>query len=240
MPTDTGKAELGIVFLHHTVGEVTQRHLRLIRKLHPAATLTTIGQTEKLPGGYSLEDTPDLDRRHGWNRTRSGDVLLLSWWVQHREQADRWWIVESDTLCEIPITEFFRPVWEFPFLCVSRCETWRESRWYWFSPTEKDKIPSPYRDHLAGSVPFFYVIRDDLLAAIATQMLSGNWLWGNSELRFMTAARLCGFEPCAFSPPWDRVTWIPWQQQLTRPNAIWHPVKQLLERDDSHPTELTL
>jgi hypothetical protein len=230
-PHQIRKPGLGIVFMHHTTDEVTLYHLDKIKKLHPTAVITPIGQTDKLPGGYSLLGTPDLDRRHAWKRERSGDVLLLSWWVQHQEQAQRWWIVEADTLCEIPITEFFWPVWEFPFLCVSRRETWRDDTWYWFSKIEKDKIPAKYHKYLAGSVPFFYVIRDDFLAAIANCLLSGDWRWGNSELRFMTAARMCGFEPCAFSPPWDRVTWIPWQQrQLTGPKSIWHPVKRIMER----------
>lgn len=217
------KPKLGIVFMHHRVCELTRHHLDLIRQLHPEAVITPIGQAEKLSGGYSLQDTPELDRRHAWKRSRSGDVLLLSWWIQHQEQAERWWIVEWDTLCEIPITEFFGPVWQFPFLCVSRRETWRATEWAWF----REQVPPPYRDHRAGSVPFFYVIRDDMLAAITKQMLAGNWQWGNSELRFMTAARMCGFEPCAFSPPWDRVTWIKWER-LFGPKTIWHPVKRLL------------
>jgi hypothetical protein len=220
------QGKLGILFLHHTHNQVTQHNLRTIRRHNPQATLATMGSDQPLPGGYTLNDTPELKRLHLQMPKRRVDLLVCSWFVQKREKCDRWWIAEWDVYCEMPVFEYYQPVWDFPFVASSLRLSYREPRWNWFGVTQG--TPDEYRPYLIGAVPFIYLISEAALGATCRMLMRCRFFSGNSEMRFATAANRSGYPPCGFSPPNDKITWIEWKRVAGLP-TIFHPVKHIVD-----------
>jgi len=218
--------KLGILFLHHHVDRVVLNHLRLIRAHNPDATVATISAGEPLPGGYTLEPTPQLKQFHSVLIGKSGDRLVCSWFVQRKEICDRWWLVEWDTLCKVSARDYYRPVWHLPFVASSVRLPLREPEWHWFK--NAGTMPADYRPFMMGIVPFMCLLSEDALKATCTLLLEKPIFEGNSELRFATAANRCGYTPCGYSPPQDQVTWIPWTELPPNPVLV-HPVKHFVE-----------
>lgn len=214
---------LGILFLHHGTNAVVLNNLSSIRRHNPHATIVTMSDKDPLPGGYSLSSTPALEKLHARNKSRSSDWLVCSWFEQRKEQCDKWWICEWDTFCTTSIEEFYRPVWEFPFVvsCVLRQD--RDPRWYWFR--EVRKLPDGYRDFTIGASPFLYLVSSTALTDACEMLIREPILAANGELRFATAANRCGYAPCGYSPPCDHITWMPIGYLDAQQRSIWHPVK---------------
>lgn len=213
---------LGILFLHHTANRPTQANLASIRKHNPAAKIATIGTERKLPDGYSLKATPEIKRLHAINPQRSSDWLVCSWFLQRRECCRKWWIVEWDTFCSTSVRDYYRPVWNYPFVASSVRLLRREPEWTWFH--DAPRLPEPLRPFAMGAVPFLYLVSESVLKRVCAKLLQNPSSVGNSELRFSTAANACGFPPCGFSPPDDRIGWISAGPVNDR-RAIFHPVK---------------
>lgn len=218
--------QLGVLFLHHNLTPVVLNNLRSIQRHNPDAVVATISASEALPDGYTLEATPDLQHLHSAESQRSSDRLACSWFLQRREQCDKWWIVEWDTFCTMPVREYYAPVWRFPFVASNACLRHRQPEWHWFRSV-KD-MPEEYRPHATGAVPFLYLVGDAALRAICEMLIEQPVSVGNGELRFATAARRCGYAPCGFSPPEDQITWMKVQPSIDRP-GIFHSVKHLVE-----------
>jgi hypothetical protein len=221
------KDQLGIVFLHHNCDPVTENNLRSIREHNPGATIVTMSAGTPFPGGYTVEQTPLIRRLHSRLVRQSGDWLLCSWFTQRQEICDKWWVVEWDTFCTVSVREYYRLVWDYPFVASSVRLTYREPEWSWFQIFETKSpppLPEDYRPYLMGAVPFCYLLSEPALAAICTMLLKHPLTAGNCELRFTTAANRCGYLPCGFSPPNDQITWITWKTLPPNP-AIAHPIK---------------
>ena len=215
-------AELGIVFLHHATDAVTRNNLARIRAEHPGATIVTVSAGEPLPGGYALRDTPELEPYHAFNKKQGADWLVCSWFKRRRESCRRWWIVEWDVYCAMPVAEYYRPVWEYPFVASSvRRRNLDPTGWLW---RDNQRLPPEFRPYAMGAVPFAYLLQEPALAAICSTLIAHPFAEGNGELRFGTAANRCGFTPCGFSPPGDQIGWV---AHATIPNrrGIYHPVK---------------
>ena len=219
---------LGILFLHYHVDQVVENNLRSIRQHNPQAVVATISAGETLPGGYTMEATPQLKQLHSLSPTRSSDRMVCSWFLQRKEVCEKWWIVEWDTYCAMSVQDYYQPAWEFSFVAPSVRLTHREPEWYWFLEAEKQPIPSDYQPFLTGAIPFLYLISEPALNATCAMLLAHPLDAGNGELRFATAANRCGYAPCGFSPPHDQITWIPWKILPPKP-AIVHPVKHFVE-----------
>ncbi len=226
---------LGILFLHHHVDRVVTNNLRNIRLHNPDAVVATISAGTPLPGGYTLDSTPRLKQLHSALMKRSGDRLVCSWFLQRKEICDKWWIVEWDTFCNISARDYYRPVWNFPFVASSVRLPHREPEWDWFAKVKKNpwfgsakKIPESYKPFVMGIVPFMSLLSEDALKATCTMLLENPLTTGNSELRFATAANRCGYVPCGYSPPDDQITWITWKTLPSKPTIV-HPVKHFVE-----------
>jgi len=218
--------KLGIIFLHHNCNDVTINNLKSIRKHNPEAIVNTISSNEPLPDGYSLKDTPDIEKLHTATQLRGSDWLVCSWFRQRRESCDKWWIVEWDTFCEISVHDYYKPVWNHPFVASSVQLPYRETNWWWFQKV--DDLPQTYKPYAIGAVPFLYLMSEHVLELICRMLLESPFTAGNGELRFTTAANKCGFPPCGYSPPNDRITWIEWHK-LIGDKAIFHPVKHIVD-----------
>jgi hypothetical protein len=223
-------AKLGIVFLHHEVNDVVRNNLASIRRQNPRAVIATIGAGEALPGGYALAATPELQRLHAAKPAKSADWLTCSWFLQRREKCAKWWLVEWDVFCTVPVQEYYRPVSEFPFVASCVRVRHRDPEYGWFRETTA--MPAEYRPYAMGAVPFAYLLDEDALAVICTTLLQKPFLAGNGELRFATVANWCGYPPCGYSPPNDHLGWKTWTN-LAPQRTIYHPVKHLV-----HPKTL--
>ncbi len=191
-----------------------------------------MGAGPALPFGYSLQGTEDISRLHAALPTRSSDWLVCSWFVQRKEICDKWWIIEWDTFCNTSATDYYAPVWHFPFVVTTVIKKCREPNWYWFR--DDHQMPTESRPYLIGGVPFLYLIDDNALQTTCECLLRMRSIAGNGELRFATAANMCGFTPCAFSPPDDRISHISWEH-VDDAKAIFHPVKHFVKaHKDKH------
>jgi hypothetical protein len=227
---------LGILFLHHHIDPVVKNNLRSIQSHNPDACLASISAGEPLPGGYTLQATPRLKPAHSAQQNSSSDVLVCSWYLQRRPQdiCDKWWIVEWDVFCGMSARDYYRPVWDFPFVVSSARLPHREPEWYWFNlanegaKKEPQKIPEGYKPFVVGMVPFLCLVSEAALKATCAMLLENPLRAANGELRFATAANRCGYPPCGFSPPNDQISWQNWKTLPPNP-AIVHPVKHLVE-----------
>jgi hypothetical protein len=219
-------ARLGILFMHHHVDRVVMNHLSRIRLHNPDAVVATISAGTPLPGGYTVDPTPRLKWLHSILMKHSGDRLVCSWFLQRKEICDKWWIVEWDTFCNIPARDYYRPMWNFPFVASSVRLPHREPEWWWF--TRAKRMPETYKPFMTGIVPFMSLLSEDALKATCTMLLENPLTVGNSELRFATAATRCGYPPCGYSPPNDQITWMEWKYLPPNPTIV-HPVKFYVE-----------
>ena len=226
---------LGIVFLHHHIDQVVLNNLESVKRQNPGATIVTVSAGQALPGGYTLEATPELKRLHSLLPARSGDRVLCSWFLQRKEKCDKWWIIEWDIFCNTSARQYYAPVWHFPFVASSVRLAYRETEWGWFKSFTKkrrfkrpEKMPEGYAPYLMGAIPFLYLLSEAVLKATCTMLLEHPLQVGNAELRFVTAANRCGFPPCGFSVPNDQIGWIPLKTVSQEP-IIFHPVKFLVD-----------
>ena len=155
--------------------------------------------------------------------------------MQRQERCDKWWIVEWDTFARVSVRDYYRKVWDYPFVASSVRLTYREPEWSWFSHVSIR--PEIYSAFLVGAVPFLYLISDDVIKHTCRTLLEAPITGGNGELRFPTAANKCGFPPCGYSPPMDRITWIQWHS-MPEERTIFHPVKKIFPVDQLCLSEL--
>jgi len=214
--------KLGILFLHHTRNDVTLHNLELIRQRHPGAVVATMSANEPLQDGYTLNNTPSLKRLHSQLPQRREDSLVCSWFLQKKEQCDKWWIVEWDVFCEVSVFDYYKSVWNYPFVASTVCLRYRDLHWYWFQ--KLDGTPEEYVPYIIGALPFLFLLSEPALEATCRMLLDHPFTSANSEVRFATAANRSGYAPCGFSPPNDRMICQPWKR-LEGPPAIFHPVK---------------
>jgi hypothetical protein len=225
--SDEHSGELGILFLHHKVDRITRANLESVRKQNPGATLVTMSADKKFRDGYNLDATPEIQKLHAAIPRRGSDWLVCSWFTQHRERCKKWWIIEWDTFCAVPAREYYRAVWDFPFVASSVRLPHREPEWNWFRHIAD--LPEQLQPYALGAVPFLYLVSERALECICRALLKEPFTAGNGELRFSTVANASGFAPCGFSPPGDGITWTPWTSP-PKSAVILHPVKQVLGR----------
>jgi hypothetical protein len=225
IPIPKSSGTLGIVFMHHHVDEVVINNLNSIRRHNPDATIVTVSAGERFPGGYALDTTPDYKRFHS-GEPRATDRLLSSWFFQRKETCDKWWLVEWDVFCTTSVRDYYKPVWDFPFVASAVYLRNRDPEWLWFRFL--NALPGDYKPHVVGAAPFLYLVDESVLSAVCTILEEKPFFTGNCEMRFATAARRCGYGPCGFSPPNDRITWKEVRPKIDHP-GIFHPIKHLVE-----------
>lgn len=214
--------ELGIVFLHHNTNAGARANLESLKHQNPDAVIATVSAGQRFSTGYSLDATPSLKMLHQANPARSSDWLVCSWFLQRRERCAKWWIVEWDTFARISASEYYRSVWQWPFVASTVRLPYREPEWCWFSHVTQ--LPQPLRAFATGAVPFLYLLSEAAIRGTCDVLLANRTTVGNGELRFATAAKKAGFAPGGFSPPNDKITWIGWDK-VSQQRTIFHPVK---------------
>lgn len=210
--------ELGIVVLHHHVDEVFEQNLESMRFHNPEAVVCTISCNHLTPpGGYTFNGTPDL-----WSMfsvPTCADLLLLSFWRQKKESAQKWLVAEWDVFCRCSVKQYYGPVWNEPFVASTVMRPWREHDWPWFAGCSY-----PKGTNLMGIVPFLFLANEEVLDKVCDRLPDTRGT--NSEVRLATAAAECGYPPCAYSPPNDHITWH--DCPLDPAPVIYHCVKQIV------------
>jgi len=219
---------LGILFLHHNTSATARHNLSSIRSKNRNATIVTMSAGKPFKGGYTLAATPEIRNIHSLNPRQSSDWLVCSWFLQRQEKCTKWWVVEWDTFTRISVREFYRPVWEQPFIAAQVYLPYRDPNWHWFLHVRD--FPQNRRRYATGAVPFLYLVDGNVLDRVCAELISNPIISGNGELRFATVANRCGFPPCCYSPPRDRITWKAWNKLPTE-NTIIHPVKKIFGRN---------
>lgn len=223
---------LGIVFLHHRTDEVTLNNLESFRRWNPDATIVTVSPTTALAGGYSIEQFADYKKiwdRHTASvhlRARSADLLLYGWYLNRKEECERWLVVEWDTYCTTKVEKFFEADWERD-LVVSRVR-WplKDPGWYWWK--SHASLPPDLHRFAAGTVPFSCIlIKDAALTAIVEKVPWDQLGECNGELRFGTLANACGFPPIEVSSGKEFIDWEPLAPTSKLVGGLFHPVKWL-------------
>ncbi len=155
---------------------------------------------------------------------KSTDLLVIDWFRNRRVSADRYFIVEWDTLVNQSITAWLADVIDYPFAAPSIRLPTREPEWF---RRFRRFLPADVRPLATGVVPFSCVMVSheamQRIEPLYTDDLAGlDQVTG--EIRFATLAARCGFSPVSI-PDSRMVTWKPFMPIGLAP-TIYHPVKK--------------
>ncbi|WP_345319755.1 hypothetical protein [Novipirellula rosea] len=223
------------VFLHHDDDPVTRDHFARLQRFSSGPTVAVSSATPLATGESIADFSHSLWRAQVEQRpklkAKSTDLLLIDWFRNRRVSADRYFIVEWDTLVNQSIDDLLLPVTQFPLAAPSIRLSHREPEWF---RRQRPHIPADLRPLATGMVPFSCImVSHAVLNQIA--MLYTEDLMGlgevTGELRFATLAARCGITPVSI-PSLHRVTWMPFRP-IGLGATIYHPVK--LPYVDPHP-----
>lgn len=223
---------LTILFQHHRTDEVTlQRFWRLVR-LNPGVPVVplTHASHDVLPNTFDSASIPELAEEDGW---RGADISLYYWFRHGRNEtttAQRYIFVEYDMLYRVPMTEFYKEVWDEGFAGAQLYFAGPHRDWSWFRG-EIPKLSSELQPFAAGVSPTSGVLlAHRTLQAIAEGNIPLNIF---SELRLATLANAHGFDMVEF--PYAKKRNITWRQDFLRmdkPTQAYHPLKEICALDD--------
>jgi hypothetical protein len=242
--TSFPKDKLGIVFLHHRNDWVTLRNLDSFREWNPGVPIATVTSNERIKGGYSILDDPELgpiwrahiERDNGRLRARSSDLLLFYWYLNRREHCKRWLVVEWDAFCAMPAEEFLAPVADFSSAGSIVHHTQSSPEWYWFQ--EAPSLPENLRPFAMGISPTCYIVfADEVLDTIVKLVPWDHLGTGNSELRLGTLVNYAGYDVVEHPLAKGRICWKPLPKMSPIPCGMWHPIKYIAP--PSEQAELT-
>lgn len=222
--------EIVILFLHHRLDSVTLNNFDSFRKWNPNVPIVPISGGERMAGGVAVEDLPEFQRlcRHyegtEWMHRSGLDVMLADWYRRRKIHAKRWFLVEWDGWCGMPVNKFLGEVWDADVVVSSVRWPNREPEWYWFRQIQR--LPPEYRAYLVGMVPTCFTMLSDRAFRAISDRLKGDVL-GHIiyEIRIPTLAHAAGFPPVVNPRAGWNVSWkeIPEGTQLS--SNLWHPIK---------------
>ncbi len=230
------RSELGIVFIHHRTDAVTLNNLQSFRDWNPDATIVTMSAEQPFPDGYSIQQMPEWLGR--WQkqtakqnlRAKSTDFLLFAWYQNRREDCARWVVVEWDSYCACPVSEFFGELYDADVVGSSVITPETDEGWWWFC--RRGSLPQEMQPYAAGIAPFSFVLfSDKAMSAMSQAIPSGDLGNGNGELRIGTLARFCGFHPWSNRNGLGHNDWRPLPDGKPLGPGMWHPVKWLVSSE---------
>jgi hypothetical protein len=218
------------VFIHHQVDDVTVDHWKRCGHFsdHPVATVSATDH--RLPHGACLSDWPDDARwyqafltRYPNFKAKATDLLFLAWFRNRPFDAERYFIVEWDTLVNCSIESWLRPVERFDLAAPSIRTKSREPEWGWFECTRY--MQSKLVPYAIGIVPFTCVqVSHRAMERISAAYPDDPGAM-NGEIRFPTIAASQGIVPVANPSATQTISW-----QSLRPiglaEDIYHPIKK--------------
>jgi len=213
--------KLCVLFLHHMDNDLTRYHAELILKFNPTVTIVPLTFRGGLDG--AICPIPEPFKLSQW---KNADLLIYSWFrSKHYVAAERYIIVEYDTLCAASFEDFYGAVWDEPVAAASVFNLERQPGWRWFWDMRDQ---TPYRNKLAGMSPLSGILFSHAaLAAISELAKDPIYAPLYCECRIGTLARTAGYNPVRIRP--DIAKYISWQRRQPNGPGIWHSVKTKFE-----------
>jgi len=224
--------ELAIIFLHHRTDAVTRNNLESFRRWNPDIPIVLLSGDEPMEGGISARGLPAFQKlcQHyqgtEWMHRSGLDVMLVDWYRRRKIKAKRWFLVEWDGWCGMPVREFLGEVWEADVVVSSVRWPNREPEWYWFRQIQR--LPRAYRPYAVGLAPTCYtMLSDRALQAVSDQLvgeLLGHIIY---EIRIPTIAHASGYPPVVNPRAGWNVSWKDIEEGTPLSRNLWHPIKWL-------------
>ena len=144
--------ECCIVFTHYRNDETTRYHLELLRRLNPFPVVAVCNATTDCVDG--AVDVDLLSKR--WSsedKWGSADSILYRWFLHGGVRAQRYLMLEWDTLATAPVKEFFGELWDRDVVGTSVKLHETHPEWQWFRE-QMHLLPPSLQQQAAGIVPF--------------------------------------------------------------------------------------
>jgi len=246
--------DLGIIFIHHSIGPTTANNLALLRHFNPGVQIVTISQGgPTFAGGYNTKNLfkgpwnayRQRMNEYGWRSLvrngrrytkkiytwRNAELAIYQWYSQKREHAKRWIIAEWDTFCCESAISFFQDVWDADVSSTAVHRLSNDPSWPHFKDSGIDSLPPEYRQDACGMSPLpGLLFSDEALGRISRFVMDDARFRGVfCELRLGTAAVACGYEPIEQSDRAKRTLSAVSEYQAAEINigdgGWWHKVK---------------
>jgi hypothetical protein len=213
--------KLCVLFLHHMDNDLTRYHAELISQYNPMATLVPLTFRGGIDGAICPVEVPS-----GFNQWKNSD-LLIYYWFRSKDYvaAERYLIIEYDTLCATSFEEFYAGVWDEPVAAAIAYTHQQQPAWRWFCEIRDQ---TPYQNKLAGLSPLSGILFSRAaLAAISELAKDPLYASLYCECRIGTLARTSGYNPVRIRP--DIAKYISWQRRNPTSPGIWHSVKTRID-----------
>ncbi len=193
--------ECCIVFTHYRDDATTRDHLELLRRLNPFPVVAVCNACSDCVDG--AVDVHLLSNR--WSsedKWSSADSILYRWFLHGGVRAQRYLMLEWDTLATAPVKEFFGELWDRDVVGTSVKLHETHPEWHWFRE-QMHLLPPALRQHAAGIVPFNGLLLSHraLSAVVDADPPPGIFC----ELRIGTLLRSAGFELAEYPPDKQRM-----------------------------------
>lgn len=221
------KNSLCILYAHHHSDPVTRHHLHVLQKHNPhdPVVLLCNGAIDPLAGAIDVAQLSD--EFAGENKWIGSDVMLYLWF-RHccNIEAERYAIIEWDTLATMPLREYYRDVWDADAAGCELKTPQHTPKWEWFG-AHGAQLPEALRPHMTGLAPFNGILLSHrALERICQQEIPRHI---NNELRLGTLLNACGFRLKTIHPTTaSNNQWRPDQITITGKPGLYHPVKSIL------------
>jgi len=213
---------LCILFLHHQDDILTNYHYNLIKQFNPATPVIALTFNLGLSHAIKLSiPLPTVRLRAEW---RDVDKLIYAWFLsQETIVAERYLILESDTLCNMPAQEFYSSVWDKPSsgACIRTLKT-NPKLWI----LREIKQPHLYNGFLLAVTPICGILLSyEAIKAIALLSQDPKYDPLFSETRIGTLLAESNNVPTVIFPRIDH--YISWRPREPKGPGIWHSVKRI-------------
>lgn len=218
---------LCILFAHHRNDAVTRHHLQILQanNRYPIVPLCN-GITEPVAGAVDV--SPFAAEFAGENKWSGSDGTVYTWFRHFRTvDAERYAIIEWDTLATMPLAEYYREVWDADAAACEIKTPASHPQWEWFR-MHGGRLPENLRQFAAGLVPF----NGTLLSCRALEKVCNMQIPPNinNELRLGTLLRAGGFALRTMPP--EKAATNDWRADLIKVGAapgVYHPVKTVVD-----------
>jgi len=224
---EQAKNSLCILFAHHRNDAVTRHHLRILQQHNPTDPIVLLCNESVDPLSGAIDVAQLSDEFAGENKWLGSDAMLYLWFRHCRNiEAERYAIIEWDTLATMPLRDYYRDVWDADAAGSELKTPQNTPDWEWFSECGS-RLPEALRPHMTGLVPFNGILLSHrTLDRICNQEIPKHI---NNELRLGTLLSACGFQMRTI----DRTTsstnrWRADQITVTGKPGLYHPVKAVL------------
>jgi len=211
---------LCVLYLHHADDDLTNFHYEMIKKSNP--TVPIVPLTFKLGMRNSVAMSINLPKNQNNSEWRNCDMLVYEWFRSDlRIMAERYLILESDTLCNMPIKEFYSDVWNKAASGAKIQTPQSNPKWRPFFEARQLKLGE---QHLQGITPLCGILLSFEALDSITKLAKDRCLdLLHCELRIGMLLSRAGYAAESISDCIDQ--YISCFMQIPIGPGIWHKIK---------------